>query len=109
MADPDYEMSITGSLIATQQPQTLTAVVTVGVNLRQIAIEAAQAAGMNIRDVTVETRLDASDELAHFFSFDIPPGEQVSGNMRSRLLRELRDRLLARGVSIYPYTRLTSS
>jgi hypothetical protein len=83
--------------------------VTIGVNLREIAIEAARAAQMNIHDVTVDMGRDASDEAAYFFNFRIPQGEQVTGTTRSKLLGELRDRMLARSIAEYPYVKLTSS
>ena len=109
MSEPDYRIGYPATLTPNQQPQTLLASITIGLNLREIAIEAARAAGMNIRSVDVEIGQDASDEPAYFFNYEIPQDDEVSGNMRSRLLAELRDRLLAHGASHYPYVKLASS
>ena len=108
MKKPDYSLGSTAIPTVTQQPQTLSASVTVGLNLRDVGAEAARAVGMTFLEVAVEAGPDASDEPAYFFMYVIPSGETVTGKMRSHLLAELRDRLLAYGDSHYPYVKLTA-
>lgn len=75
--------------------------------LREIGEDAARAAAIPFNDVSVTMERDSADEPAYFFSYSVPPG-RTTGEMRLRLMRELRDRLLASGDPLYPYVRLKS-
>jgi len=95
----------------TLQPMTLSATATVGLRpdqLRQLGEEAAREAGLPFDALSVSLERDASDEPAYFFTYSIPRVNNATGRTRGRLSRELRDRLLAMGASLYPYIRITS-
>ena len=107
---PDFSLGYTAKLDLLQQPPTLSASVTLGLNsqqLREVGAEAARAAGLPFDDIAINVERDASDEPAYFFIYMVCHVNNVTGGTRSRLSRELRDRLLALGDAHYPYVKLT--
>ena len=80
------------------------------VDLPLLGREVAQrVAGVGeVEEVWVSLGQDSTDQPAVYFSFLIDQGQdrQQAGLIRTRLLRGLRDELLARGYEHYPFVQI---